>query len=305
MKYEYHFTISRTDRIWLIFLVGLLLAWELIKPLLPAPEFELLEIPGIVASDSTIQNDEEQHSYNRELKPRYKNKYGSSWTFQANPTYENNSSPIRIMEATWQELMAVGFHPHVASNIERYLAAGGEIANQFQLMKIYGMDTAQWTKVSPYIIFPEQNEVLNDQTPGIHERVYESVTPLDLNIATIDELEKLPGIGKVLAERIIKYRNSLGGYITVDQVKECYGLPPETFEKIQSRLQLFTQHKPISINAIDLKTFTHPYLDKKLAKVLDAYRKQHGPYKGAEDLGQAYPADTLWYKKVLPYLVFE
>ncbi len=48
---------------------------------------------------------------------------------------------------------------------------------------------------------------------------------LNLNICDSASLEALPGIGPVLSSRIIKYRNLIGGYVSVDQLKEVYGLP--------------------------------------------------------------------------------
>lgn len=56
---------------------------------------------------------------------------------------------------------------------------------------------------------------------------------LDLNSATATDLEQLPGIGPVFAGRIVKYRERLGGYAHISQIKEVYGLPEETYHKIE------------------------------------------------------------------------
>src|SRR5690606_40943919 len=50
------------------------------------------------------------------------------------------------------------------------------------------------------------------------------VLALDINRCTAGELVALPGIGPVLAERIIKYRNLLGGFVDKWQLVEVYGL---------------------------------------------------------------------------------
>jgi DNA uptake protein ComE-like DNA-binding protein len=108
-----------------------------------------------------------------------------------------------------------------------------------------------------------------------------------------------------LADRIIKYRTSLGGFLNLDQLRECYGLPPETLEKILPRLTISQPPTPIAINEIDLADFNHPYLNKKMVRLLLAYKKQHGPFKDASDLRKIYPPDSTWCEKIMPYIVFK
>ena len=59
---------------------------------------------------------------------------------------------------------------------------------------------------------------------------------IDINGCDSAALVALPGIGPVLSARIIKYRKLLGGFASVEQLKEVYGLPEETYEMIKGRL---------------------------------------------------------------------
>ncbi|MEZ4907726.1 MAG: helix-hairpin-helix domain-containing protein [Saprospiraceae bacterium] len=59
---------------------------------------------------------------------------------------------------------------------------------------------------------------------------------IDINFCDEAELQKLNGIGEVLSARIIKYRNLLGGFVTIDQLKEIYGLSDETYESIKDQI---------------------------------------------------------------------
>jgi len=305
MKHEYHYTVSRTDRIWLIVFVSVLLGWELVKPVLPSPDRALLKIEMPFIPDSIARNGYSQ-SRESEYHDTYQKRYYPNKSY---PSYSNESQaqkrPINIMEATWQDLRAIGFQPKVASNIERYLKAGGKIQNANQLMKIYGMDSLQWIAVAPYVIFPESKNEITSTHSNKNGNFDEKRKRLDINKASAAELETLPGIGTVLAERILKYRNSLGGFITANQIGECYGMPPETLEKILPGLQVVESPTSISINKIDLKNYSHPYLSRKMARVVEAYRTQHGPFTGPADLRKSFPADTNWCDKLLPYLVFE
>lgn len=112
---------------------------------------------------------------------------------------------------------------------------------------------------------------------------------MDVNTATAAELESLPLIGPSLSDRIIKFRNALGGFVSITQLKECYGLSEECFEKIKPRLTITLVTKQFSINSIDPKTFSHPYLEKKIMWMIPSYIKNHGPIKSEADLRKVFP----------------
>lgn len=57
---------------------------------------------------------------------------------------------------------------------------------------------------------------------------------VDLNSATIEELESLPGIGAVLAERVIAYRKSVGQFLAVEDLREVKGIGSKKFDQIKS-----------------------------------------------------------------------
>ncbi|MEN3001007.1 MAG: helix-hairpin-helix domain-containing protein [Armatimonadota bacterium] len=57
--------------------------------------------------------------------------------------------------------------------------------------------------------------------------------PLDLNRATAEELEALPGIGPVLAARIVEYRQQRGRFQSVDELLDVHGIGPKRLEQIR------------------------------------------------------------------------
>lgn len=71
-------------------------------------------------------------------------------------------------------------------------------------------------------------------------------TALDVNQATAQQLQQLPGIGPVLAGRIVEFRNSRGGFTNVDELRRVKGIGRKTFERIRAFIAVVP---PVSISA--------------------------------------------------------
>jgi len=112
--------------------------------------------------------------------------------------------------------------------------------------------------------------------------------PIDVNDADTSIFMALRGIGSKLANRIISFREKLGGFYSIDQISEIYNLPDSTFQKIKPFLRTGTQPvKKININSADAATLrTHPYIRWNLANAIVQYRSQHGEYKSLDELKQ-------------------
>lgn len=110
--------------------------------------------------------------------------------------------------------------------------------------------------------------------------------PIDINRADSADLLPLPGIGPVFAGRIIKYRNLLGGFVSVDQMAEVYGIPEETLENIRDRVLIdSTAVRKIRIDSATFRELLrHPYLDYEDVKALVQYRDFKGDIESLGEL---------------------
>ncbi|WP_126244210.1 ComEA family DNA-binding protein [Chitinophaga rhizosphaerae] len=128
---------------------------------------------------------------------------------------------------------------------------------------------------------------------------------IGINAADSAEWERLPYIGAGYAGRIVRFRNRLGGFHSVIQVGETYGLPDSVFKKIQPYLRLGDESlRKIDVNETDEKSLAdHPYINTKLARAIIRYRSANGRFRQVSDLMALPLVNDSIYRKIEKYLI--
>lgn len=214
--------------------------------------------------------------------------------------------PNQLDSAGWTRL---GLRKSVIRTILRYRARGGRFRKPEDLRKVYGLWPTEADRLLPYVQMKGKEadsshfsrkapaQSVRYATPAIPE-------PLDINQADSADWESLPGIGPRLASRILRFREQLGGFWSVDQVGETYGLADSVFFRLRARLACRTS----ALRQLDLNTESaeklakHPYLSWKLARLIVRYREQHGPYSKLSDLLQIDALTPEQLDKIKPYV---
>jgi len=111
---------------------------------------------------------------------------------------------------------------------------------------------------------------------------------IDLNITTVNELQKVYGVGSVLSNRIIKLRDSfIGGFISDIQLQDVRGLTPETIENIRKQFSVKTPrtYLKISLNTATVdQLVTIQHIDYELAYEIIELRMLKEGYKIIDEL---------------------
>lgn len=250
--------------------------------------------------------------------------------------------PFNPNEASKEQLLDLGLPDRTVSTLLNFRDKGGKFYKKEDLKKVYGLKDEWYKELEPSIRIKKEpfqkkdypnsdkkyKDYKKDKEP-IAEAIpksYEDRTPVflpeeekakskkkpnwkpvivDVNTSSAKELQKVYGIGPSFAKRIVKYRESLGGFTKISQVSEVYGMPDSTYQKIKPGLKLESTAslKKININtasADELKT--HPYLNWKVANAIVKYRKTHGDYTSVESLKKNYAISAELYEKLSPYL---
>jgi DNA uptake protein ComE-like DNA-binding protein len=115
---------------------------------------------------------------------------------------------------------------------------------------------------------------------------YPAGTLVELNTADTFVLKKVPGIGSAFARRIVKFRDLLGGFYTVSQLLEVYGMDEERYQAIQPWFHADTSYiAKLSANRPPYDVLIkHPYLNPAQARSICRLRQQKGRLSGWENL---------------------
>lgn len=262
-------------------------------------EIAVLKIKPVDSFDRARKQyagDDNYQPYNEPYEKKYYNKEKHEWAgslFYFDPNTLN--------EAGWQKL---GVRDKTIATIKNYLSKGGRFYKPDDIKKIWGLDEQVAGKLIPYIQI-EKKEYTNNYTekPAYEKKTY-TPAAIDINTADTTAFIALPGIGSKLAQRIITFRDKLGGFYKVEQVGETFGLPDSTFQKIKPRLALNNASiKQININTATVEEFkAHPYIRYAIGNAIVQYRAQHGNFSSVSDLKKIMLVTEAVFSKALPYL---
>lgn len=183
----------------------------------------------------------------------------------------------------------LGLTDNQAQTIINYRNAGMEFRKKEDLKKAYSIDAEMYAKLEPYIRIDR---------PGF---------PVELNTADSSQLVKVYGIGPARAKDIIDYRQALGGFHSTSQLMDIYGIGTKTYEEIKTETTTDVKHiRKIDINQATREQLeAHPYIKKKLAKSIIAYRNDKGNFSAVTEIKEKGLVNEDLYRKLAPYLSVE
>lgn len=130
---------------------------------------------------------------------------------------------------------------------------------------------------------------------------------VELNTADTVLLKKVPGIGSAFARRIVKYRQLLGGFYTIEQLGEVYGIDEERYARLKPWFSVDAGRiRPFPLNALVTdSTFRHPYLSYRQLRAIKQLIRQKGRLSGWANLQLLEEFTEYDRQRLAPYLSFE
>lgn len=241
-------------------------------------------------------------------------------------TYSRDTIAIRMQmfdpnTADSVTLVHLGFKPWQAKNLLKYRAKGGRYKVPEDLKKLYGMTDSMYQVLQPYIciVRAEPDSLRVDSlTKDSVERdttCYDSIpkwqsvkkdTILNLRTADTTELKMIRGIGSYRARQIVRYREALGGFVRVEQLKEVKGMETMADSVLKHFVLDSANVKRLDVNDIGVRQLSrHPYLRFEDAKAIYEFRRKHIILDSLEQLYELEDLSEETIKKIAPYLNFD
>jgi DNA uptake protein ComE-like DNA-binding protein len=213
--------------------------------------------------------------------------------------------------------------PHfVAGRIVNYGQKAGGFRAKSQVQRIYGLPDSVYQRLAPFMQLPEAlpersgagyaaagRPAFGDKAgiPSSFPRKPAHLQPFDLNRADTTQLMQIKGIGRGRAKWIVKHRDELGGYLAENQLAEVFVLrdAPDLVDSLRKYTFVAAGFapRPVAINSASFdELWPHPYVGKPLARLIVAYRKQHGPFATPDDLRQLKLLKEENFVKLRPYV---
>jgi len=221
------------------------------------------------------------------------------------------------------EWLALGFSERQVEGIGRYLAKGGQFRVKLDLARLYSLRPGQYERLEPFILLPDslphkgRPPRQRNSYPAYADRGWNDrparearpIRPVEVNTADSTELVALPGIGPSFARGILRYRERLGGFLSMDQLAEVPVLrdKPDALERMGALLVIDT----LAVRRIPINTCTveelaaHPYARWNVARPLIAFRTHHGPFREVADIKGCVLVNEDVFRKLAPYLSVE
>ena len=314
-----YLTFTRKEKIGILVIVGLILLTLFLPPMLKksstynATQIDtawIAAVKKLVVKVPDSSNDPYRENYDEDA-------YAYQYDRKKNNYYETKNAgaelfyfdPNTITTTDWKRL---GLRDKTIQTIEKYLSKGGHFYKPGDLQRIYGLRTEEYKRLEPYIRIESKTTSANEhfvsskpedelQVSKIFAARY---SVIDVNTADTSAFISLPGIGSKLALKIVNFRDKLGGFYSVDQVGETYGLPDSTFQKVKQWLKLDNPSlKKININTATIDELkAHPYIRYSLANPIIAFRNEHGAFSNIQDIRKVMAVTDEIYRKIAPYI---
>jgi competence ComEA-like helix-hairpin-helix protein len=291
-----YFTFSKKERIAVIILLFLIVAF------LTAPYFFEKEKKKL-AINTQLQEQLEKLQQDDALDSLKKQES----FIDTNAADVNNATlfvfdPNTIDAIGWKKL---GLRDKTIATILNYRNKGGKFKNAEDIRKIWGMQQEEADRLMPFIqIVSSINQDSFNRSKNIFSQKKSINTPVDINTASVEDLMQLPGINRSLPYRIINYRDKIGSFVSLQQIKTTYGMTDSIYQSILPFLKIdMNTIKKININtASEYELSLNPYISRDISKAIVIYRNQHGNYQSIEQLKKIVFINEEMYQKILPYL---
>jgi len=238
-------------------------------------------VNAVLAKTNKFKNKYYQNeSYGFE--PIEKNAATTASKFSYKNVADTPTKPVDINTASASDFKLLkGIGKVFSERIIKYRNSKNGFNKIEDLNDVYGISDSLYTALLPRLTISKKPEVKNTSklpeyaskpkstiaVSGKATKTNQPISKIDINTATAEELKTLKGIGNVLSERIVKFRDSKGGFEKMEDLNDVYGIKDSLYYALANRIEMSKVEKPVNTN----------YPDKKPGENSNAYASTGSP----------------------------
>lgn len=245
-----YFVFSKKERNAVIVLLVLMFLTLVLPAFFKSPKAEIPIIDlSLQKQVDSVLDKNDTYNQNNYSSSNNDDKYSGSGSYSSSSNNIKlslfNFDPNTLSEEGFQKL---GIPQRNINTIIHYREKGGRFRKPDDIKKIYGLSENMLSQLIPYIKIAgsaESNPISNYYKANEGEygsnkpsSFKEKINSININAASEEDWKSLPGIGDVLSKRIVKFRNSMGGFKSIDDVARTYGLTDSVFQKLKPFLKM-------------------------------------------------------------------
>ncbi len=214
-------------------------------------------------------------------------------------------------------LIGFGLKAWKVKNFLHYRAAGKVFRSAEDMGNTYGWTDEDVAMLAPYVRVGEQyrrkekdedrwakREQWERKEPERTSNKFRSLTKVDVNTADTAMLRRIPGVGEKISDAIVRYRQRLGGFHSVNQLLDIKIVSPELLEWFTVSPSPDIQR--ININKASFQALnSHPYISYEQTKALLQYLRLYGEVKDEETLLSTGIFTKEDLERLRPYIAYE
>ncbi len=285
--YHYSKSTKRGIVIFTILLVLIFILPDLIQYFRPKPEVKLEQ----------WSNDEKEVT--KHLNRQSGFNYQNNWKKK---TYSRPSSKFNPNDYTLEQWMALGLSEKQSAIVLKFTSR--KVYSNEELKRIFVIPDELYALIKDSAVYPERPKNFDKQTEF---KLEQKLVHIDINRADLDEVLQAEEISFFDAKQIIRLRDELGGFYSIEQLSEVWQATPEKIAVWQKYIRIDPENiRKLNINTASTKELSyHPYISWNLANSLVKLRSQNGFYKELRDIKKSVLVTDELFEKLKFYLKVE
>ncbi len=238
-------------------------------------------------------------SLQQQIRKKKAKSFDKTSRFHKRKQYTRPASKFDPNSYSLDDWMKIGLTEKQANVVLKFAAYG--LRSNEDLRKIVVISNELYDLIKDSTFYPV---IEKDNLRKKDSYTANKIKIVELNNATLEDLDQIPGIGSFYAKNILNYREKLGGYYKSEQLLEVWKMTDEVYKKAVPYVKVEPSAiKKINLNKTNVSELkNHPYFTWNIANSLIKLRDKKGGFQRLDEIKESVLINDEIFEKIKPYV---